>query len=288
MAVPWSAIAQGADSLAGGLFSVYNQNKANNANRDINAAQIEAARQNQLRDFEFQRDMWNATNEYNSPVNMANRYREAGINPYLAMQSGAGVSPAQMQAGDAGSVPGAIPMQSLGSYGGFFGDAVNTYLQLRKGSAEADMLEFQRDHQLDDWIAKIDELRSRTNLSRSQQQKLDFEYNYLTAVREDMISQQHYNALYTKEQFQQLRDYNSMQSLRVEAANIGLRLSRAQEMEIFQNIKESCARINHTISQMETEKVSRSKMHREIQVLIKDAAIKELQRLSGQKELNKI
>ena len=40
MNVPWSAIAQGADSLAGGLFSVYNQNKANNANRDINAFHI--------------------------------------------------------------------------------------------------------------------------------------------------------------------------------------------------------------------------------------------------------
>ena len=35
MNVPWSAIAQGADSLAGGLFSVYNQNKANNYENQI-------------------------------------------------------------------------------------------------------------------------------------------------------------------------------------------------------------------------------------------------------------
>ena len=77
-------------SAIGNASSTNKTNKTNMAinqmNNDFNAAEAEKARQ-------FQIDMWNRTNEYNSASAQRSRLEAAGLNPYLMMNGGsAGIS----------------------------------------------------------------------------------------------------------------------------------------------------------------------------------------------------
>lgn len=67
-------------SAVGNIVSTNKTNESNMAinqmNNEFNAAEAEKARQ-------FQLDMWNRTNEYNSPTAARQRRSEAGYNPYL-------------------------------------------------------------------------------------------------------------------------------------------------------------------------------------------------------------
>lgn len=74
--------------IASSVGNIISTNKANNANmainrmnNEFNAAEAEKARQ-------FQLDMWNKTNEYNSASSQRTRLEEAGLNPYLMMNGG--------------------------------------------------------------------------------------------------------------------------------------------------------------------------------------------------------
>lgn len=72
-------------SSIGDAVSTNKTNKTNMAinrmNNEFNAAEAEKARQ-------FQLDMWNKTNEYNSASSQVSRLSEAGLNPYLMMNGG--------------------------------------------------------------------------------------------------------------------------------------------------------------------------------------------------------
>ena len=65
-------------SGVGSVFSVFDNNK----NRK------EIARQNEL-DRQFQLDMWNRTNDYNSPLKQMERLKAGGLNPNLVYGNGA-------------------------------------------------------------------------------------------------------------------------------------------------------------------------------------------------------
>lgn len=133
-----SAIGAGS-SLIGGATSTAMQNKANkdiaqmnnafnekmldkqmNYNKEMYQQQLgdqwqfyDDAKENSWKLVEnqqqYQTDMWNKTNEYNSPAAQRQRLESAGLNPYLMMNGGsAGV--AQSASGSAGTVPsGAAP-----------------------------------------------------------------------------------------------------------------------------------------------------------------------------------
>nr|DAN04407.1 MAG TPA: DNA pilot protein VP2 [Microviridae sp.] len=72
-------------SSIGNVVSTNKTNKTNMAinqmNNEFNAAEAEKARQ-------FQLEMWNRTNEYNSASSQRSRLEEAGLNPYLMMNGG--------------------------------------------------------------------------------------------------------------------------------------------------------------------------------------------------------
>lgn len=77
MPFPWVAAIGGASNLGSGLFGYFGQKKANETNlkiaREANAANL---------------DLWNKTNEYNSPAMQMARYKEAGLNPALIYGNG--------------------------------------------------------------------------------------------------------------------------------------------------------------------------------------------------------
>lgn len=75
-------------NIASSIGNAVSTNKTNNTNmainrmnNEFNAAEAEKARQ-------FQLDMWNKTNDYNSASAQRSRLEEAGLNPYLMMNGG--------------------------------------------------------------------------------------------------------------------------------------------------------------------------------------------------------
>ena len=83
---PLSAIGLGFGAISGfgNIFSSSRSNsqnmKINKMNNEFNAREAEKARQ-------YQTEMWNKTNEWNSPKNVRKRLEEAGYNPYLGLDS---------------------------------------------------------------------------------------------------------------------------------------------------------------------------------------------------------
>ena len=79
-----AGIATGIGSLVGNIVGTKSSNsqnmKINRMNNEFNAREAEKTRQ-------YQTEMWNKTNEWNSPKNIRKRLQEAGYNPYLGMDS---------------------------------------------------------------------------------------------------------------------------------------------------------------------------------------------------------
>ena len=97
-----SALVSGVSGLFGGLFGNKSTSKTNRTNLEIanryNQTQIDLANMNN----KFNRQMWLEQQEYNTPANQMQRYRAAGINPYMAL--------GQMSNGNAESaVTGTMP-----------------------------------------------------------------------------------------------------------------------------------------------------------------------------------
>lgn len=91
-------LATGLGSLVGNIFGTTSSNsqnmKINRMNNEFNAREAEKARQ-------YQTEMWNKANEWNSPKNVRKRLQEAGYNPFLGMDSS--------NVGTAGSVGSSSP-----------------------------------------------------------------------------------------------------------------------------------------------------------------------------------
>lgn len=79
-----AGLASGAASTIGNLLGTSSSNsknmQINKMNNEFNALEAEKARK-------YQTEMWNKTNEWNSPKNIRKRLQEAGYNPYLGMDS---------------------------------------------------------------------------------------------------------------------------------------------------------------------------------------------------------
>ena len=93
--------------MVGNIFGTKSSNsqnmKINRMNNEFNAREAEKARQ-------YQTEMWNKTNEWNSPKNIRKRLQEAGYNPYLGLDS-SNVGTAQ-SAGSSSPASAASPIQN--------------------------------------------------------------------------------------------------------------------------------------------------------------------------------
>lgn len=78
--------------------------KINQMNNEFNAAEAQKSR-------DYMTEMWNKTNEYNSPSAMRQRLSEAGYNPYLGLNSGAAGSASNVGSPATGSAASAAPQQ---------------------------------------------------------------------------------------------------------------------------------------------------------------------------------
>lgn len=172
---PLSAVGLGfgAVSSVGNIFSSSRSNsqnmKINRMNNEFNAREAEKARQ-------YQTEMWNKTNEWNSPKNVRKRLEEAGYNPYLGMDSS--------NVGTAGSVgssspaSAASPIQNNPVQFDGFQNALSTAVQManatKVSNAEVSNLQGQK---------SLSDARAADTLSNIDWYKLTPEYrNWLQAT----------------------------------------------------------------------------------------------------------
>lgn len=148
----------GAASLTGNALGTVSSNsknmKINKMNNEFNALEAEKARR-------YQTEMWNKTNEWNSPKNIRKRMEEAGYNPYLGMDS-SNVGTAQ-SVGSSSSASAASPIQNNPLQFDGIENALSTAIQMdnatKVSNAEVSNLQGQKslsDAKAADTLSNID------------------------------------------------------------------------------------------------------------------------------------
>lgn len=126
-------IAAGA-SLAGNAIGASSQSAANDANVEINRQNNQFNADQAAMQRQWQTDMWNRNNRYNSPNEMISR----GLNPFIGSNIGAGVSKSPASGGAAAS---AAPPPSLQAFRPDFsnvGSALASMAQARASMINAE------------------------------------------------------------------------------------------------------------------------------------------------------
>lgn len=120
-----AGLISGVGSAIGNIFGTKSSNsqnmKINQMNNEFNAHEAEKARQ-------YQTEMWNKTNNWNSPKNVRKRLQEAGYNPYLGLDS-SNVGTAQ-SAGSSSPASAASPIQNNPVQFDGFQNALSTAIQM--------------------------------------------------------------------------------------------------------------------------------------------------------------
>ena len=122
-------------------------------NTEMNEKQFGQAKELQSIQNQFQTDMWNKTNEYNSAAAQRERLEQAGLNPYLMMSGGSagsatamnGSSASAPSAGSAGlPSPSQVSMQApqydFSGVGSSLLAGLDMYNKLKLGAEQADNL----------------------------------------------------------------------------------------------------------------------------------------------------
>lgn len=143
------------DSLAG-MFGQSSSQRYNRkmmqAEHNFQAAQAELQRQWQSKEAQISRDynteMWNKTNEYNSPLALFGRLSEAGVNPYSAFANDsygttASQLPASVSAGSGSSAVGTTPpyQRDLSSSFNDIASSLSLVSQAKKAGVETRSIE---------------------------------------------------------------------------------------------------------------------------------------------------
>lgn len=153
-----AGLVSGAASLVGNVLGIRSSNsknmQINKMNNDFNAAEAEKARR-------YQSEMWNKTNDWNSPKNVRKRLEEAGYNPYLGLDS-SNVGTAQ-SAGSSSPASAASPIQNNPMQFDGIQNALSTAIQMsnatKVSNAEVDNLQGQKslsDAKAADTLSNID------------------------------------------------------------------------------------------------------------------------------------
>lgn len=120
-------------------------------NTEMNEKQFGQAKELQSIQNQFQTDMWNKTNEYNSAAAQRERLEQAGLNPYLMMSGGSAGSATAMN-GSSASAPSAgsvglpspsqvsaqAPLYDFSTVGSSLIAGLDMYNKLKLGSEQAD------------------------------------------------------------------------------------------------------------------------------------------------------
>ena len=109
-------------SIAGGLFGIgssavqnsqnrQNVRETNQMNYKINQMNNQFNERMAMQQRDFQENMWNKENEYNTASAQRQRLEEAGLNPYLMMNGGSAGTAQSVGTGASASSAGSAVMQ---------------------------------------------------------------------------------------------------------------------------------------------------------------------------------
>lgn len=147
--------------VASAVAGAVSTNKTNNANMAINRMNNEfnAAEAEKVRDFQL--DMWNRENAYNTASSQRQRLEEAGLNPYLMMSGGnAGTaSSAGSSAPATAAAPLSMQRQDFSGLTNSLSTALQIANQTKEANARVQNLQGQKslfDAQANQTLANID------------------------------------------------------------------------------------------------------------------------------------
>lgn len=145
--------------IASTVGSIISTNKANNSNMAINRMNNEFNAAEAQKNRDFQLDMWNRTNEYNSPAAARQRRSEAGYNPYLGFEdSGTAASVGSTNPATA-SPPLSMQRQDFSGLTNSLSSALQIANQTKETNARVQNLQGQKslfDAQANQTLANID------------------------------------------------------------------------------------------------------------------------------------
>lgn len=181
-----------AGSIFGGLLGKKGQDSANNMNLQIARETNQANRENQEYQNEWNLNMWNRQNEYNSPLAQRQRLESAGLNPIFFGLDGNGNAGALQSAGFT-----AVPGSPMANSGAFLGAGIMNSAkslaeielmksQAKKNDAERDNTELENQlvsATMGDVIKgksyEVEILKGSVNLPEKQGKVLDAQYDKL-------------------------------------------------------------------------------------------------------------
>lgn len=197
----------------------------NQQNNEFNAAEAEKNR-------EYQTEMWNKTNEYNSPQALRQRYIDAGLNPALMMQ-GQSAGFASSSQGSAASAASPIGMQAPHFNFGSIPDAISTIANAEYANSKAQGQKIENFYAGDRIKAQIDKVIGDTDffkLNKSTQNLYRSMGDTAAHIQMDTLTQQLQNLEYTGNLIQ--AQTNSAYLDADAQAIINKYLDRQQQMEL--------------------------------------------------------
>lgn len=199
----------GAKSVAGAV-GIGTSGFENDEAQNFQAQQAQMNRQWQesmlQKQMDYQTDMWNKTNKYNSASEQMKRYRDAGLNPYLMMTGGANAGTATSQGSPSGS---SAPSLSGGFAGTNYtpaGQLINSIAsakaakaQERDLNADASLKEIQANYHAQQLIADLE----KTRLGNKYQDIINsYQSDILDATHKQILQQA--NTLESQEQLNRM------------------------------------------------------------------------------------
>lgn len=194
-----AAMIVGGANLLGSMLGNSSQYKAAkySSNMSYKISKEQMAWQEQMQDKQnaWNLDQWNRENEYNSAASQVQRFREAGINPALAMTGGASAGSAQsLESAPPASAPN-MPQQYVPNYDfsgiGRAGDAISQIVyNAPKQAAEIDNLNKQGSlfsASADEAWARSQNERTRNMFYRYQSEDMKLRFNINNATKQLQI-----------------------------------------------------------------------------------------------------
>lgn len=185
-------------SLAGPVLGYASNREANETNVEL-ANEANALQESMFnRQLDYNTQMWNLTNEYNSPQSQVTRLLRAGLNPSLMMQGQGGSLAGSVNAPAAPAAQRAeVHPYDWSPLSQGLRDSVSLGIQHMVGTAQARNINAQAQNaeiearfKAEETAERIANLLQNTKLTRTQRKLLTENLHYTVATMNDMISQQ--------------------------------------------------------------------------------------------------
>ena len=215
------------------------------------AANVAATSNLNGRNRRWQEQMWNKSNEYNTPLAQKQRLEEAGINPYSVL-AGEGADTGQSQQSPAPQTyqypDMSQAMSNIVQDMSLAKDIELKDIEKQKGVTD---LEFYRAEK----VAALNDLYEQIGLRISERKRNNMDTEYLEKQRDlvagmmdSMISKSHYEGLQSETVYKNLQrqydDAHNESVLQQRSYEAGIRLSKAHAAELNAEIKKIASEIN--------------------------------------------